>query len=75
MLYPLDPPVVQSYDVAVALVRACDKYLISPLRLKACLRDMLATPEALERDPIGVYALAWKMGLEEEAKTASRYTH
>ncbi|KIO24834.1 hypothetical protein M407DRAFT_25795 [Tulasnella calospora MUT 4182] len=75
MLYPLDPPVVQSYDIATKLVRACDKYLISPLRLKSCLRDMLATPEALERDPLGVYALAWRLGLEEEAKTASRYTH
>ncbi|KAG8895428.1 hypothetical protein FRC01_012368, partial [Tulasnella sp. 417] len=75
MLYPLDPPVIQSYEVATKLVRACDKYLISPLRLKACLRDMLATPEALKRDPLGVYALAWRLGLEEEAKTASRYTH
>ncbi|KAG8918162.1 hypothetical protein FRC00_012778 [Tulasnella sp. 408] len=75
MLYPLDPPVVQSYDVATKLVRACDKYLISPLRLKSCLRGMLATPEALKRDPLGVYALAWRLGLDEEAKTASRYTH
>ncbi|KAG9041275.1 hypothetical protein FS837_012474 [Tulasnella sp. UAMH 9824] len=75
MLYPLDPPVVRSYTVATKLVRACDKYLISPLRLKSCLRDILATPEALKSDPLGVYALAWRLGLEEEAKTASRYTH
>ncbi|KAG8974449.1 hypothetical protein FRC05_007248 [Tulasnella sp. 425] len=74
MLYPLDPPVIKSYEVATKLVRACDKYLISPLRLKSCLRDMLA-PEAFDRDPLGAYALTWRLGLEEEAKTASRYTH
>lgn len=74
MLYPLDPPVVKSYEVATKLIRACDKYLISSPRLKSCIRDMLA-PEALGRDPLGAYALAWRLGLEEEAKTTSRYTH
>ncbi|KAG8906225.1 hypothetical protein FRC00_012742 [Tulasnella sp. 408] len=60
MLYPLDPPVVKSYGLAMKLIMSS---------------DMLATPEALRRDPLGVYALAWRLGLEEEAKTASRYTH
>lgn len=75
MLYPMEPPTIASYDLAVKLVVACDKYFVNVLRLRAFLYDVLSSPAALEADPMGVYALCWRLGMEDEAKKASRYTH
>ncbi|KAG8993634.1 hypothetical protein FRB90_000648, partial [Tulasnella sp. 427] len=75
VIYPLPSPRISSYDEAIKLVQACDKYFIDTSRLDTVLHKVLRTKAALEADPLGVYALAWRLGLEEEAITASRYTH
>ncbi|KAG8949879.1 hypothetical protein FRC04_008182 [Tulasnella sp. 424] len=75
MLYPMQPPRIESYDLAIKLVQACDKYFINPSRLSAFLHSILRTTDALEKNPLGVYALAWRLQMEEELKIASRYTH
>ncbi|KAG9031367.1 hypothetical protein FS837_002983 [Tulasnella sp. UAMH 9824] len=75
MLYPMQPPRIESYDLAIKLVQACDKYFINSSRLSTFLHDILRSTHALENDPLGVYALAWRLQMEEEVKIASRYTH
>lgn len=75
MLYPMEPPVISDYDLACKLVAACDKYFINVFRLRAFLYDVLSSPAASEKDPMGVYALCWRLGRENEAKKASRFTH
>lgn len=75
MLYPLPSPRISSYDQAAKLVQACDKYFINVSRLDTVLHKVLRTTAALEADPLGVYALAWRLGMDDEARTASRYTH
>ncbi|KAG8906499.1 hypothetical protein FRC01_007996 [Tulasnella sp. 417] len=75
MVYPIPPPRINSYDLATKLVQACDKYFIDVSRLDATLYKVFRTTAALEADPLGVYALAWRLGMDEEAKVASRYTH
>lgn len=75
MLYPLPSPRISSYDQAAKLVQACDKYFIDVSRLDTVLHKVLRTTAALEADPLGVYALAWRLGMDDEAKNASRHTH
>ncbi|KAG8993976.1 hypothetical protein FRB90_000561 [Tulasnella sp. 427] len=75
MLYPMEPPQITSYDLAIKLIQACDKYFISTTRLAAFLHDILRSTVALEKNPLGVYALAWRLKMVEEIKIASRYTH
>ncbi|KAG9038028.1 hypothetical protein FS837_001320 [Tulasnella sp. UAMH 9824] len=75
MLYPMQPPRIESYDLAIKLVQACDKYFINMSRLSTFLHDVLRATAALEANPLGVYALAWKLKMGEEVKIASRYTH
>lgn len=75
MLYPMQPPHVESYDLAIKLVQACDKYFINTPRLATFLHDILRATDPLENNPLGVYALAWRLQMEEEVKIASRYTH
>ncbi|KAG8949219.1 hypothetical protein FRC00_008219 [Tulasnella sp. 408] len=75
MLYPMQPPRIESYDLAIKLVQACDKYFINSTRLSTFLHDILRSTRAMENNPLGVYALAWRLEMEEEVKIASRYTH
>ncbi|KAG9040566.1 hypothetical protein FS837_000454 [Tulasnella sp. UAMH 9824] len=75
LLYPVELPIIDSYDLAADLVVACDKYGINVNLLKPHLSQSLQNKKGLEKDPLGVYAIAWRLGLEEDAKHASRYTH
>lgn len=75
LLYPQEPPNIASYDLAVKLIAACDKYFIDVMRLRYFLYNILASPGAPEKDPLSVYAICWRLRLEQETKTASRYTH
>lgn len=77
LLYPTDVPVIETYDLATKLIEACDKYDIKLDRLRGSLslRDLLTSPAALRQHALRAYALAWRLGLEEEAKNASRHLH
>ncbi|KAG8895029.1 hypothetical protein FRC01_012611, partial [Tulasnella sp. 417] len=68
-------PRIESYDLAIKLIQACDKYFISMPMILNLIRNSLLTDEALEKDPLGVYALAWRLKMEDNVKLASRYTH
>lgn len=77
MIYPIGIPEITDYQSAAALVTACDKYDMDLTRLKFILRglNIFTSPDVLSKDGLSMYALAWKLGMEGEAKVASRYTH
>ncbi|KAG8908636.1 hypothetical protein FRB99_004924 [Tulasnella sp. 403] len=74
MLYPTTAPHIPSHSLAFQLVEACNKYEIPILRLTLFARDLFS-PEELRQHPLELYALAWVLNMEREAKIASRYTH
>ncbi|KAG8993631.1 hypothetical protein FRB90_000645, partial [Tulasnella sp. 427] len=75
ILYPIDPPSISSLVLAEKLVAAADKYLISTSKLRLYLQHVLGSDESLNEDPLLCYTLSWRLGLEDQAVKASRYTH
>ncbi|KAG9023453.1 hypothetical protein FS837_005806, partial [Tulasnella sp. UAMH 9824] len=75
MIYPMDPPQITSLSLAQKLAVACDKYFISTAKLRLYLRDALNDDRVFKEDPLACYALSWRIGWEEGAIKASRYTH
>lgn len=75
MLYPGEPPPIKSLSLARKLVTACDKYFVNSAKAQLHLKEILSKGQSLEDDPLTCYSLSWRLGLEEEAIAASRYTH
>ncbi|KAG8913780.1 hypothetical protein FRC00_001610 [Tulasnella sp. 408] len=75
LMHPIDPPLIKSLQFAQQLVTACDKYFISTAKLRIYLRGILSEEQCLKEEPLTCYGLSWKLGLEQEAIRASRYTH
>ncbi|KAG8949859.1 hypothetical protein FRC04_008162 [Tulasnella sp. 424] len=75
ILYPIDPPTIESLMLAGKLVQAFDKYFISMTKLQYHLRSTLNLESSLETAPLRCFSISWKLGLEPEAVRASRYTH
>ncbi|KAG8949860.1 hypothetical protein FRC04_008163 [Tulasnella sp. 424] len=75
ILYPITPPLIHSMMLARNLVTACDKYFIDFAKVKLYVRGILSHEESLTKEPVACYALAWKLGLEQEAIVASRHLH
>jgi len=75
LLYPATVVQIPNYDLAVEVIKAYDKYDINVASLHPFLHDALLSEEGLTNDPLGVYAVAWRLSLREEAQKASRYLH
>jgi len=75
LLYPARVVTIDSHDLAVEVIKAYDKYDIDIHSLKPYLHDGLLSAEGLQSDPLGVYAIAWRLCMKEEALNASRYLH
>ncbi|KAG8961413.1 hypothetical protein FRC00_012311 [Tulasnella sp. 408] len=75
MLYPIEPPPISTLSLAKKLATACDKYFVNPIKVQLHLKKILGDKQSLKEDPLGCYALSWRLGLEEEAIAASRYLH
>ncbi|KAG9031798.1 hypothetical protein FS837_002887 [Tulasnella sp. UAMH 9824] len=75
MLYPIEPTPINTLSLAKKLVAACDKYFVNPIKMQLYLKNILSDKQALKEDPLGCYALSWRLSLEEEAIAASRYLH
>ncbi|PVF96094.1 hypothetical protein CPB86DRAFT_709888 [Serendipita vermifera] len=71
-IYPMSNPQVTSLQILRPALVAAQKYEIHSAI--DGLRTTLVTPNILETDPLGVYAIACELGLKEEAKIASRAT-
>lgn len=71
-VYPIPNPQVSSLtSLRLALIAAQRYEITSAIE---GLRAGLVSPKFLETDPLGVYAIACELGLQEDAKIASRAT-
>lgn len=73
MCYPMgtiDPPVLKELEEINALLDAAIKYNVGGVERRA--RRMLLGPQFLAEDPLRVFAIACRYGLEEDARVAAR---
>ena len=73
LIYPIEPPSITSLQTVDALSQLSMKYMADCVHSR--LKHTLVSPFFLENDPIWVYVIACRMGLEEEAKLAIRHTY
>ena len=71
-VYPIDSPVIEDLRLVSDLFQLADKYMAMGVTTK--LKKLLVSPSLLEGDPIGVFVIACRNGLEEEAKLAVSHT-
>ncbi|EPQ49792.1 hypothetical protein GLOTRDRAFT_4763, partial [Gloeophyllum trabeum ATCC 11539] len=72
LCYPLDPPTWANAAEVQPVLAAAIKYQIDTGT--RALRKELASPKFLESEPLGVYAVACRLQLQEEARLAAWYT-
>ncbi|KAG8974447.1 hypothetical protein FRC05_007246 [Tulasnella sp. 425] len=75
LLYPIEPPPIESFFLARKLVTACDKYFVNTAKVQLHLKGILNNRQSMEEHPLECYTLSWELGMKEEAIAASRYTH
>jgi hypothetical protein len=73
LIYPIEPPVIESIQIVDHLSQLAIKYMVGCVRAR--LKQVLASPSFLTNDPIWVYAIACRMDLDEEAKQAVPHTY
>jgi len=73
LIYPIEPPAIgPSLPLVYDLFRIAEKYMANGVHMK--LKQMLVSPSFLRDDPILVYAIACRMGLDKEAELAIPHT-
>ncbi|KAG8908619.1 hypothetical protein FRB99_004907 [Tulasnella sp. 403] len=75
LFYPSTSPQIKSCKLAFDLINAADKYMLELSSLRPFLSEVFLDVETLKTNPLAVYALAWKLGMKQEAEKASRYLH
>lgn len=76
MVHPQTTPRVTSLELPFELLVAFDKYMIDLALLRQHVSpSMKLTAHHTELYRVKVYALAWRLGMQEEAVEASRYLH
>jgi len=73
LIYPIEPPAIDSLGLVEHLFRLAEKYVTSGVHAK--LRQILVSPSFLRDDPICVYAIACHANLNEEAELATPHTY
>ena len=72
LIYPIEPPAIDSLQLVDDLFRLAEKYMTSGVHAK--LKQILVSPSFLSNDPIWVYAIACRADLNGEAELAIRHT-
>ena len=72
LIYPVNPPVIEDLQLVGDLFQLADKYMVKGVASK--LKKRLISPSFLRDDPIGVFAIACRNNLDEEAKLALSHT-
>ena len=73
LVYPIDPPVIDSLQIVDRISQLAIKYTAGCVRAR--LKQLLVSPCFLESDPVWVYAIACRMDLDEEAELAIPHTY
>jgi len=71
-VYPVEAPSINNLTELASLITAADKYEME--LVMQSLRKLMVGPLFLKRSPLEVFALAAKLGFEEEASIASSHT-
>ncbi|KIO20629.1 hypothetical protein M407DRAFT_29738 [Tulasnella calospora MUT 4182] len=74
LLYPVPKDQIPTFDLALDLVLAYDKYDIDVSSLVPYLADLLSEA-SLQKHPLEAYGLAWRLEKGPIVETASRYVH
>lgn len=72
LIYPLDPPVIENLRLMDDLLRVAEKYATKGITTR--LKPLLLSPSFLKHDPIGVFTIACRNNLDEEAEVALPHT-
>ena len=72
LVYPVDSPVVEDLWLVGDLLQLADKYAAKGVTTR--LKKLLVSPSFLKDNPIGVFAIACRSNLEEEANQAVPHT-
>jgi len=72
LVYPVDPPVINDLRLMDDLFRVADKYATKGITTR--LKERLVSPSFLKDDPIGVFTIACRNNLDEEARLAVPHT-
>lgn len=72
LIYPVDPPAITDLRLLNGLFQLADKYAAKGVTTR--LKKFLISPSFLKDDPIGVYAIACRGNLDEEARLALPHT-
>ena len=72
LIYPIEPPVIESLQLVDLLLQLAEKYMATGVHVK--LKQILLSPSFLKNDPILVYAIAYRMSLNKEARLAIPHT-
>ena len=72
LIYPVDPPVIEDLRLVGDLLKLADKYAAKGVIAR--LKKLLVSPLFLKDDPIGVFAIACRSNLDEEAGMAVSHT-
>ncbi|KAG9023767.1 hypothetical protein FRB95_012498 [Tulasnella sp. JGI-2019a] len=75
LIYPCGFFSFPNLDLVVDITKAYDKYNIDTRNLQLYLHEVLVSDKLLLENALGAYTAAWKLGMEEEARNASRYLH
>jgi len=68
LIYPLEPPAITSLQLVDDLFQLAEKYMANSVHAK--LKHILVSPSFLRDDPIWVYTLACRAGLNAETELA-----
>ncbi|KAF9501353.1 hypothetical protein BDN71DRAFT_1585085 [Pleurotus eryngii] len=71
-VYPIPDPPIRTLEELTTMLGAAIKYEFECL--VTSLRKLLVSPHSLQSQPVRVFAIACRFDLDDEAKTASRYT-
>lgn len=72
LIYPIEPPTVESLQLVDSLFRLAEKYMVKDVHAK--LKQIVVSSPFLKDDPILVYAVARRADLEEVAELAIPHT-
>jgi len=72
LIYPIEPPVIDSLQLVDHLLRLAEKYMATGVHAK--LKRLLVSSSFLNADPVLVYAIACRANLDKEARLAIPHT-
>ncbi|KAG8992868.1 hypothetical protein FRB94_011258 [Tulasnella sp. JGI-2019a] len=75
LLYPCRMVTFPNIDAVINVLNAYDKYEMNTRSLHLQLHELLISQKILSGDPLGAYAVAWRLGMKEEVQIASRFLH